>query len=255
MSVIILSGSPIWKFRFAAGELRPCSGGYQATQWGLRPNPILISDDRCASSSGTPWYSVRISLLSIKSPWAFRVRPRNARNAPRAQHPLVGAGRHGRAVTTSAGMGAQEERPRWKVSTMKSGSMACADLDPLEISLLTRSAARWSMQASSAKAPRMRMRAIPFVSLLVTPGGGGDGEAMVDWVLRTNPMPTAVSSIAGLRPRSQTGKAADCAARHEAGECRGAPFEANIEPLIRGASGIVAMGGYAFAKSDLTDRL
>jgi len=91
--------------------------------------------------------------------------------------------------------------------------------------------------------------AIPFDRpyLLVTPGGGGDGEALVDWVLRayetdaTAPYP----ALLVFGPFMQQEKQAEFARRAAALKLVEAiTFEANIEPLIQGAAGIVAMGGY-----------
>ena len=90
---------------------------------------------------------------------------------------------------------------------------------------------------------------IPFDRpyLLVTPGGGGDGEAMVDWVLRayesdaTPPYP----ALLVFGPFMQQEKQLEFARRvGELKNVEAITFEANIEPLIQGASGIVAMGGY-----------
>ena len=84
--------------------------------------------------------------------------------------------------------------------------------------------------------------------MLVTPGGGGDGEALVDWTLsayESDPTlePSALivygpflngerraafdQRVAALEPRvSATG------------------FESRIEGLMQNAAGVVAMGGY-----------
>jgi predicted glycosyltransferase len=83
--------------------------------------------------------------------------------------------------------------------------------------------------------------------LLVTPGGGGDGEALVDWVLSAYeadaalPVPALIVFGPFMPPEIQA-EFARRAARH--GRIRTMTFDAKIEPLIKGAVGLVAMGGY-----------
>ncbi|MAI49214.1 MAG: hypothetical protein CMM16_01450 [Rhodospirillaceae bacterium] len=91
--------------------------------------------------------------------------------------------------------------------------------------------------------------AVPFDRpyLLVTPGGGGDGEALVDWVLRAYETDASVPYPALLvfGPFMQQEKQTEFSRRAaDLKLVEAITFEANIEPLIRGASGIVAMGGY-----------
>jgi predicted glycosyltransferase len=85
----------------------------------------------------------------------------------------------------------------------------------------------------------------PFV--LVTPGGGGDGEAMVDWVLRAYesdaslPYPALLVFGPFMPPDAQAQfnrRAAELA------KVETITFDANIEYLMSKASGLVSMGGY-----------
>jgi predicted glycosyltransferase len=83
--------------------------------------------------------------------------------------------------------------------------------------------------------------------LLVTPGGGGDGEALVDWVLKAyecdTPPPYPALIVLGpfMSPESQ----ADFSRRvARLPNMRVITFDAHMEPLMAGAAGVVAMGGY-----------
>ncbi|MEK9828199.1 MAG: glycosyltransferase [Rhodospirillales bacterium] len=85
----------------------------------------------------------------------------------------------------------------------------------------------------------------PFI--LVTPGGGGDGEALVDWVLR------AYEREPGLRPRAlivfgpfmSLDRQRDFRERVSNLKAVDAiTFDANMEAVIAEAAGVVAMGGY-----------
>lgn len=83
--------------------------------------------------------------------------------------------------------------------------------------------------------------------LLVTPGGGGDGEALIDWVLsayesnRNLPWPALIVFGPFMEPRRQTAFLARVAAldRVEA-----ITFDAHMEHLVARAAGLIAMGGY-----------
>ena len=90
---------------------------------------------------------------------------------------------------------------------------------------------------------------VPFDQpyLLVTPGGGGDGEALVDWVLRAyeydKKAPYPALLVFG--PFMQKDKQAEFARRAaDLPMVEAITFDANIEHLIERAMGIVAMGGY-----------
>jgi predicted glycosyltransferase len=85
----------------------------------------------------------------------------------------------------------------------------------------------------------------PFI--LVTPGGGGDGETMVDWVLRAyeadSNMPNRALIVLG--PFMQSKRQSDFMARAEAlPNVDAITFDSHLERLIERAVGIVAMGGY-----------
>ena len=83
--------------------------------------------------------------------------------------------------------------------------------------------------------------------LLVTPGGGGDGEALVDWVLRAYeydrraPWPALIVLGPFMSPESQ---AAFLARVARLKRVRAIAFDPGIEALIDRAVGVVAMGGY-----------
>ncbi len=85
----------------------------------------------------------------------------------------------------------------------------------------------------------------PYV--LVTPGGGGDGEALVDWALRAYeadteiPVPALVVFGPFMPPEIQAEFARRAA---KLGRVVTMTFDAKIEPLIKQAAGLVAMGGY-----------
>ncbi|MEQ8697743.1 MAG: glycosyltransferase [Bauldia litoralis] len=83
--------------------------------------------------------------------------------------------------------------------------------------------------------------------ILVTPGGGGDGEALVDWVLtayENDPnMPTAALIVLG--PFMQQERQSEFLQRASAlGNVDALTFDAHFEPLMAQANGVVAMGGY-----------
>jgi len=85
----------------------------------------------------------------------------------------------------------------------------------------------------------------PF--LLVTTGGGGDGEGLVDWVLsayerhHTLPFPAIIvlGPFMDVQARRQFENRATAT-----GRVRTLVFDAHIERLMSAATGIVAMGGY-----------
>ena len=97
---------------------------------------------------------------------------------------------------------------------------------------------------SIAKAPVSLPRE-PFV--LVTPGGGGDGETLVDWVLSAleqKPRPTKPVVIV-LGPFMPQAVRQRFQLRAEALEgVQTIVFNSNMELLMERSAGVVAMGGY-----------
>ena len=86
----------------------------------------------------------------------------------------------------------------------------------------------------------------PYV--LVTTGGGGDGDALVDWVLRAYESESDLPhrALLVLGPFMQSEKQSeflDRAARL-APKVEAITFDAHLEQLMSRASGVVAMGGY-----------
>jgi predicted glycosyltransferase len=83
--------------------------------------------------------------------------------------------------------------------------------------------------------------------LLVTPGGGGDGETLVDWVLsayeydKRLPYP----SLIVLGPFMQPERQAEFLARAaRLDKVKAITFDARLEALMARSLGVVAMGGY-----------
>jgi len=98
--------------------------------------------------------------------------------------------------------------------------------------------------------PRARHR-LPDLTqrpyILVTPGGGGDGERLIEWVLRAYEaqprMPYPALLVLGpfMRPEKQ----AEFMRRTERlNNVAAITFDAQIEELEANAAGVVAMGGY-----------
>jgi predicted glycosyltransferase len=85
----------------------------------------------------------------------------------------------------------------------------------------------------------------PF--LLVTPGGGGDGENLIDWVLRAYesdprlPYPALLVFGPFMQPELQAEFLARVA---RLDRVKAITFDSRIESLFERAHGIVAMGGY-----------
>jgi predicted glycosyltransferase len=83
--------------------------------------------------------------------------------------------------------------------------------------------------------------------LLVTPGGGGDGDALVDLVLaayehdRHIPLPALIVFGPFMAPEQRSGFAARAAAL---ANVYAITFNAQLEALVARAAGVVAMGGY-----------
>ncbi len=85
----------------------------------------------------------------------------------------------------------------------------------------------------------------PFI--LVTTGGGGDGEAIIDWVLRAYEADAALPhpALLVLGPFMQSERQAEFLARAvKLKNVEAITFDAQMENLMARANGVVAMGGY-----------
>ena len=83
--------------------------------------------------------------------------------------------------------------------------------------------------------------------IMVPPGGGGDGEAMVDWVVRAYEAQPLIPlrALIVFGPFMQNEQQAAFRRRIEdLPMVEAITFDARIEPLMAGAVGVVAMGGY-----------
>jgi len=83
--------------------------------------------------------------------------------------------------------------------------------------------------------------------LLVTPGGGGDGDGMIDWVLRAYECgsPPPLNALLVFGPFMQPEIQAQFHLRVNAlPRVKAIIFDTHLEPLMASAAGIVAMGGY-----------
>ncbi|MGU3536662.1 glycosyltransferase family protein [Methylobacterium sp. A54F] len=85
----------------------------------------------------------------------------------------------------------------------------------------------------------------PF--LLVTPGGGGDGDGLIDWVIAAYeadpglPLPALIAFGPFMAPESRQGFLARIAREPRLSAIT---FDSEIELLMEKAAGVVAMGGY-----------
>ena len=101
--------------------------------------------------------------------------------------------------------------------------------------------------ASEAVLPPDLQQIVDRPFLLVTPGGGGDGDALVDLVLAAYehdpgiPLPLLIVFGPFMAPEQRAGFAARAAALPNV---HAITFNARLEDLIARASAVVAMGGY-----------
>ena len=103
---------------------------------------------------------------------------------------------------------------------------------------------RFADTTSSLELPRVN-RDRPFI--LVTPGGGGDGEELVDWVLRAYEHDSTLpyTSLIVLGPFMQSERRTEFISRAGAlSDVEAITFDAHMESLMARALGVVAMGGY-----------
>ena len=84
----------------------------------------------------------------------------------------------------------------------------------------------------------------PF--LLVTTGGGADGEALIDWVLAAyESEPRLPNALLVLGPFMQSERQAEFLARSaRLARVKAITFDARLESLMARAAGVIAMGGY-----------
>jgi predicted glycosyltransferase len=88
---------------------------------------------------------------------------------------------------------------------------------------------------------------LPAPYLLVTPGGGGDGAALIDWVIaayESDPgLPWPALLVFGpFMPAAE--RDGFLARLRRDGRLHAITFDAALETLMRDAAGVVAMGGY-----------
>ena len=105
---------------------------------------------------------------------------------------------------------------------------------------LRRSAADWPAESG------FEIPEVPYV--LVTTGGGGDGAALVDWVLRAYEADPSLRQHAlivyGPFMSATLRGEFDARAADLQGRVTTLSFHARFERLLAGARGVVAMGGY-----------
>ncbi len=83
--------------------------------------------------------------------------------------------------------------------------------------------------------------------ILVTAGGGGDGEVLMDWVLRAyeHDPSLPLRALMVLGPFMTTERQNDFLQRAgRLANVKAITFDARLESLLAGATGVVAMGGY-----------
>ena len=102
-------------------------------------------------------------------------------------------------------------------------------------------------EASEASAPFPDQELPQPGYILVTTGGGGDGEDLTDWVIRAYEHDPGLESRALLvfgpfMPAEQRAAFHDRVARDP--RLSAVTFEAHVEPLFERAAAVVAMGGY-----------
>ncbi len=97
------------------------------------------------------------------------------------------------------------------------------------------------------QAPATALQKISEPFILVTTGGGGDGEAVIDWVLKAYEHDSALPhpALLVLGPFMQSERQAEFLARAaRLDKVEAITFDAQMEALMARALGVVAMGGY-----------
>ncbi|MEM7197539.1 MAG: glycosyltransferase [Pseudomonadota bacterium] len=127
----------------------------------------------------------------------------------------------------------------------------CDPLEGIGIADHVRKKMRYSgylrRQLPAGPALGYRPRKIGARYILVTPGGGGDGEEMIDWVMqayetRTPGLPPALMV---LGPFMETNIRNNMICRaNELSNVEIITFDSHMEELVHDAIGVVAMGGY-----------
>jgi predicted glycosyltransferase len=201
----------------------PTSSSSTRSRWGLRGE---VRDTLAMlKSRGTPLVlglrDVMDDPASLAEEWHAQERHAGPRRALRSRLDL----RHAGDVRSAGRHAAARDRARQ---------------DPLHrLSAALRAGDRPSHRAARPVHPG------PYI--LVTAGGGGDGAVVIDWVLRAyehDPtIPYRALIVLGPFMHSTTqGGFQERAARLDNVEA--ITFDADIETLMTGAAGIVAMGGY-----------
>ncbi|MBC6407515.1 MAG: hypothetical protein GDA40_04965 [Rhodobacteraceae bacterium] len=119
----------------------------------------------------------------------------------------------------------------------------------LDLSMQLRKRMHWMgylRREASALLPRHPLPSWPYI--MVTPGGGGDGAAMVDLVLSAyesapDLAPGAVVVYGPFLSGAQR-QTFEARAKRLGDRVRTVGFEEQIETLMAGAQGVVSMGGY-----------
>ena len=116
----------------------------------------------------------------------------------------------------------------------------------LPLSDATRARMVWTGYLRRSAPARSMPETDPYI--LITPGGGGDGEALVDLVLQAYEQDPALSPRAKLvyGPFLSGDRRALFEARvaRLGGRVTAVGFESEIESLFAGAQGVICMGGY-----------
>jgi len=102
------------------------------------------------------------------------------------------------------------------------------------------------MAADDTASPNLRY-SLPSPYIIVTPGGGGDGETLIDWVLRayeTDPKidPHALVVFGPFMSADARGQFQQRIAR--LANVQAITFDAHMEPVLADCMGVICMGGY-----------